>query len=74
MNQPNPLKVNNKDSVNLAAQFMFGGKRYDELKPTQQVKLFENLNSNDTFFQGKMASIADSDRKASMTRKKLGIA
>jgi hypothetical protein len=52
---------------------VFSGKKYHELSPTQQIKLFDELNrSSNSFMSHKQATIVENDKKALLTRKKVG--
>jgi hypothetical protein len=59
--------------MNLASKLVYGGKKYEDLKPIQQIKLFENLNNSSNFLSHRHASILDNDRKALFTKKKMGL-
>ena len=37
LNGPNPFKVQNNNTINLASQLVFQGKKYDDLSPDQKV-------------------------------------
>lgn len=73
LNEPNPFKINNNNQINLASQLIFGGKKYEDLKPSQQVKLFESLNNSSNFLTHQHNSIIDNDRKFMLTKKKMGL-
>lgn len=73
LNAPSPFKVNNNNSIDLVSQIVFQGKKYDELNADQKIKLMENLNQNQNFQTHKATTIAENDRKAAFTRKKMGL-